>query len=133
MRGDPVESDTKDRNCLLSQQATHARGRIDLSRAANPRGRDAYGARGGVSFRVPLPTSARVEGYAVVSENGMLAGANGIMPDVFKIEADQRFFECGLDGVDVLIAIPESVTPIRANAIASFYEACRPGVARSSQ
>ena len=53
--------------------------------------------------RVALPASVRVEGYAVVSEDGMLADANGIMPNVLKIEADQRFFERKLDGVDILI------------------------------
>jgi len=45
----------------------------------------------------------RVEGYAVVSEDGMLADANGIMPDLLKIGADQHFYERGLNGVDVVI------------------------------
>jgi dihydrofolate reductase len=45
----------------------------------------------------------RIEGYAIVSEDGMLANAAGIMPDQLKFEADQRFFERGLDGVDVVI------------------------------
>jgi hypothetical protein len=61
------------------------------------------GARGGMSFQVSVPPSIRVEGYAVISEDGMLADANGIMPDVLKIEADQRFFERRLDGVDAVI------------------------------
>ena len=46
---------------------------------------------------------SRVEGYAIVSEDGMLANAAGVMPDQLKFEADQRFFECGLDGVDVVV------------------------------
>ena len=46
---------------------------------------------------------SRIEGYAIVSEDGMLANAAGIMPDQLKFEADQRFFERGLDGVDVVI------------------------------
>ena len=33
----------------------------------------------------------------------MLADAAGIMPDGLKFEADKRFFEHGLDGVDVVI------------------------------
>lgn len=33
----------------------------------------------------------------------MLANAAGIMPDQLKFEADQSFFERGLDGVDVVI------------------------------
>jgi hypothetical protein len=32
----------------------------------------------------------------------MLASANGVMPDALVFEADQRFFERGLDGVDVV-------------------------------
>jgi hypothetical protein len=41
----------------------------------------------------------RIEGYAIVSADGMLANAAGAMPDALKFEADQRFFEDGLDGV----------------------------------
>ena len=45
----------------------------------------------------------RIEGYAIVSEDGMLANASGIMPDQLKFEADQNFFERGLNGVDVVV------------------------------
>lgn len=45
----------------------------------------------------------RIEGYAIVSKDGMLANAAGIMPDTLKFEADQRFFERGLDAVDVVV------------------------------
>jgi hypothetical protein len=45
----------------------------------------------------------RIEGYAIVSEDGMLANAARIMPDSLKFEADQQFFERGLDGVDVVV------------------------------
>ena len=45
----------------------------------------------------------RIEGYAIVSEDGMLANVAGIMPDQLKFEADQQFFERGLDGVDVVV------------------------------
>jgi dihydrofolate reductase len=44
-----------------------------------------------------------IEGYAIVSEDGMLADATGVMPDSLKFEADLRFFEQGLDGVDVVV------------------------------
>jgi dihydrofolate reductase len=44
----------------------------------------------------------RIEGYAIVSEDGMIAAADGLMPDSLRIEADQRFFEHGLDGVDAV-------------------------------
>jgi dihydrofolate reductase len=33
----------------------------------------------------------------------MLANAAGIMPDQLKFEADQQFFERGLDGVDLVV------------------------------
>lgn len=45
----------------------------------------------------------RVEGYAIISEDGMLANAARVMPDLLKFEADQKFFEAGLDGVDVVV------------------------------
>ena len=45
----------------------------------------------------------RIEGYAIVSEDGMLADAAGVMPDALKFTADQQFFERGLDGVDVVV------------------------------
>lgn len=44
-----------------------------------------------------------IEGYAIVSEDGMLADADRVMPDSLKFEADARFFEAGLDGVDVVV------------------------------
>jgi dihydrofolate reductase len=50
-----------------------------------------------------MPHPPRIEGYAIVSEDGMLANAAGIMPDELKFEADQRFFERGLDAVDVVV------------------------------
>ncbi len=50
-----------------------------------------------------MPRNLRIEGYAIVSENGMLTNAAGIMPDSLKFEADQRFFERGLDGAEVVV------------------------------
>jgi hypothetical protein len=44
----------------------------------------------------------RIEGYAIVSADGMLANAAGVMPEELKLEADQRFFTHGLDGVDAV-------------------------------
>ena len=52
---------------------------------------------------LPLSRPRRIEGYAIVSADGMLANAVGIMPDLLMFEADQRFFERGLDGVDVVV------------------------------
>jgi dihydrofolate reductase len=45
----------------------------------------------------------RIEGYAIVSTDGMLANAAGIMPEELKFDADQRFFTHGLDGVDAVV------------------------------
>ena len=45
----------------------------------------------------------RIEGYAIVSEDGMLADPNGHMPDSIKFDADQKFFREGMDGCDVAI------------------------------
>jgi dihydrofolate reductase len=50
-----------------------------------------------------MSRSRRIEGYAIVSDDGMLANAAGIMPDQLKFAADQAFFERGLDGVDVVV------------------------------
>ena len=50
-----------------------------------------------------MPFPRHIEGYAIVSEDGMVANAAGIMPESLKFEADQRFFERGLDGIEVLV------------------------------
>src|ERR1700681_3101812 len=50
-----------------------------------------------------MPRPRRIEGYAIVSEDGMLANAAGFMPDSLKFEADRDFFERGLDGVGVVV------------------------------
>ena len=36
-----------------------------------------------------MPRPPRIEGYAIVSEDGMLANASGVMPDQLKFDADQ--------------------------------------------
>jgi dihydrofolate reductase len=38
----------------------------------------------------------RIEGYAIVSTDGMLADAQGHIPDALKVKADQEFFHRGL-------------------------------------
>src|SRR6516164_3405048 len=45
----------------------------------------------------------RIEGFAIVSLDGMLADHNGHMPDMLKIEADQRFFDTSLDRVAAVV------------------------------
>jgi dihydrofolate reductase len=45
----------------------------------------------------------RIEGYAIVSADGMIADAQGVMPGALQFDADQRFFERGLDRVDAVV------------------------------
>ena len=42
----------------------------------------------------------RIEGYAIVSVDGMLTDATGVQPDVLRIKADQKFFRDGLSRAD---------------------------------
>jgi dihydrofolate reductase len=50
-----------------------------------------------------MTSPRRIEGYAIVSADGMIANAAGIMPDELKFDADQRFFAHGLDGVEAVV------------------------------
>jgi dihydrofolate reductase len=50
----------------------------------------------------PIAGPSRIEGFAIVSEDGMLANAACIMPAALKLDADRRFFESGLDTVDAV-------------------------------
>jgi hypothetical protein len=47
--------------------------------------------------------ACHIEGYAIVSEDGMLANGAGIMPESLKFEADRVFFEHALDQVDLVV------------------------------
>lgn len=47
--------------------------------------------------------SRHIEGFAIVSEDGMLANEAGVMPTSLKFDADRAFFERGLDRVDVVV------------------------------
>jgi len=49
-----------------------------------------------------MPRPSRIEAYAIVSEDGMLANRSGVMPASLKFDADRHFFERGLDGVDAV-------------------------------
>jgi hypothetical protein len=48
-------------------------------------------------MRATMGHPTRIEGFAIVSQDGMLAAADGVMPDSLKFEADQQFFRDGLD------------------------------------
>ncbi|OQW54050.1 MAG: dihydrofolate reductase [Proteobacteria bacterium SG_bin9] len=43
------------------------------------------------------------EGYVIVSADGMLADAGGLMPESLKFDADQQFFSSSLDRADLIV------------------------------
>jgi dihydrofolate reductase len=45
----------------------------------------------------------RIEGYVIVSADGMLADANRAMPDALKFKGDQQFFNAALDRADLIV------------------------------
>jgi dihydrofolate reductase len=45
----------------------------------------------------------RIEGYVIVSADGMLANADRVMPDQLKFEGDKRFFTSALDKSDLIV------------------------------
>jgi hypothetical protein len=45
----------------------------------------------------------RIEGYVIVSADGMLANADGVMPDVLKFKGDQEFFNAALDRAHLIV------------------------------
>jgi hypothetical protein len=47
--------------------------------------------------------SLRIEGYVIVSADGMLADARNVMPDELKFEGDKAFFTAALDRVDLIL------------------------------
>ena len=48
-------------------------------------------------------SALRIEGYVIVSADGMLADANRVMPDTLKFAGDQLFFSAALDAADVIV------------------------------
>jgi hypothetical protein len=49
-----------------------------------------------------VPT-LRIEGYVIVSADGMLADAKRIMPETLKFEGDKQFFTRALDRADLIV------------------------------
>ncbi|MFN3349205.1 dihydrofolate reductase [Pseudorhodoplanes sp.] len=45
----------------------------------------------------------RVEGFAIVSDDGMLADASGVMPRDLLVDADQRYLSDALDRAAILV------------------------------
>lgn len=44
-----------------------------------------------------------IEGYVIVSADGMLANAQGAMPDQLRFEGDKQFFSAALDRADLIV------------------------------
>jgi dihydrofolate reductase len=45
----------------------------------------------------------RIDGYVIVSADGMLANADRAMPDTLKFKGDQEFFNAALDRADLIV------------------------------
>lgn len=45
----------------------------------------------------------RIDGYVIVSADGMLANADRVMPIELKFEGDKRFFTAALDRADLIV------------------------------
>ena len=45
----------------------------------------------------------RIDGYVIVSADGMLANAENVMPDELQFEGDKRFFSDALDHADLIV------------------------------
>jgi dihydrofolate reductase len=45
----------------------------------------------------------RIEGYVIVSADGMMANAKGAMPDSIRNDADQSFFQDALDAAAIVV------------------------------
>ncbi|CCD88128.1 conserved protein of unknown function [Bradyrhizobium sp. ORS 285] len=48
-------------------------------------------------------TKLRIEGYVIVSADGMLADTDNVMPGVLKFPGDAQFFSSALDGADLIV------------------------------
>jgi dihydrofolate reductase len=50
-----------------------------------------------------MPGPTRIEAYAIISEDGMLADAQRHIPPALQVKADQEFFHRGLDRAAALV------------------------------
>jgi len=48
-------------------------------------------------------TALRIEGYVIVSADGMLANADHVMPAELKFDGDKKFFTAALDRADLIV------------------------------
>ena len=49
-----------------------------------------------------MPKRPRIEGYAVISKEGMIATSDGSFPEAIKIPADHEFYQASLDRASVI-------------------------------
>jgi dihydrofolate reductase len=59
--------------------------------------------RAGLAIVFAMIGPHRVEGYAIVSADGMIADSNGVMPQTIRNAADQRFLQSELDRAAVVV------------------------------
>ena len=57
----------------------------------------------GIDSRPRAMPDLRIEGYVIVSADGMLANADRVMPDELKFEGDKQFFAAALDHADLIV------------------------------
>jgi dihydrofolate reductase len=76
------------------QRPTRAKGNAHVDR---DRSHFAAAVFGRVLSRTGVSGPSRIEGYAIISADGMIADANRQIPDALKIEADQKFFHGSLE------------------------------------
>ena len=50
-----------------------------------------------------MPTPYRIEGYAIISADGMIADAHAAFPQALVFEADKEFYARELDRVDAIV------------------------------
>src|SRR3978361_2423130 len=50
-----------------------------------------------------MMSALRIEGYVIVSADGMLANADHVMPDELRFEGDKRFFTSALDRAELIV------------------------------
>jgi dihydrofolate reductase len=48
-------------------------------------------------------SATRIDGYVIVSAEGMLANADRVMPDSLRFKGDQEFFNAALDRADLIV------------------------------
>jgi hypothetical protein len=66
----------------------------------------------------------RIEGYVIVSADGMLANSSRVMPDALKFKGDKQFFTAALDRADLVVHGRNSYEFAKAQAHHPHHEDC---------